>query len=159
MQALLDAPIAMGFDIKAKTATIYDSGNAPVTCTPRPQIGIAVANCLKKPEATANRTVKTVSLEITQNRLLAALEKETGGEKWSVTRVSTKDSVAAGLEKLAAKNFGGAFVNILAAQLYEDGSTRSRICTPETSDNALLGVEILDLDEYVADIVKQANSR
>lgn len=155
----MDVPAAMGFDIKAKAATIYDSGDAPVTCTPRPQIGIAVANCLKKPEATANRSVKTVSIEITQNKLLAALEKETGGEKWVVTRISIKDSIASGLEKLAAKNFGGAFINILAAQLYEDGSTRSRICTPETSDNALLGVETFDLDQYVADIVKQVNTK
>ncbi|ROW06283.1 hypothetical protein VPNG_08054 [Cytospora leucostoma] len=157
--ALLDVPAAMGFDIKAKAATIYDSGNAPVTCTPRPQIGIAVANCLKKPEATANRSVRTLSLEITQNKLLAALEKETGGEKWAVTHINTKDSIASGLEKLAAKNFGGAFINILAAQLYEDGTTRSRICTPETSDNALLGLEALDLDQYVADIVKQVNAK
>lgn len=81
MQALLDVPSAMGFEIKAKTATIYDSGNAPVTCTPRPQIGIVVANCLKKPEATANRSVRMVSLEITQNKLVAALERETGGER------------------------------------------------------------------------------
>lgn len=149
----------MGFDIKAKAATIFDSGNAPVTCTPRPQIGIAVANCLKKPEATANRSVRTVSLEITQNKLLSALEQETGGERWAITHVSTKDSVASGLEKVAAKNFSGAFVNILAAQLYEDGSTRSRICTPEESDNSLLGVEVLDLGEYVADIMKQANAK
>ncbi|KUI60243.1 hypothetical protein VP1G_07466 [Cytospora mali] len=157
--ALLDAPVAMGFDIKAKAATIYDSGNAPVTCTPRPQIGIAVANSLKNPEATANGSLRMVSLEITQNKLLAALEQETGGEGWAVTRVSTKDSVASGLEKIAAKNFGGAFVNILAAQLYEDGTTRSRICTAEASDNTLLGVAVLDLDKYVADIVKQVSSK
>lgn len=67
--------------------------------------------------------------------------------------------MASGLEKIAAKNFGGAFVDILAAQLFEDGTNRSRICTPEESDNALLGVEVLDLDEYIADVVKQVNAK
>jgi hypothetical protein len=83
---------------------------------------------------------------------LAAFEEATG-EKWNVANIDTKDVLADAREKLKNQQFRDAFSGILAVQLFEDGTTRSLITTPEDSDNELLGVPSEDLSMYIKTII------
>lgn len=85
--------------MKAKTATIYDSGTAPVTGTTRASVGTAIANVLKHLAETANRTVRTCTAVVTQNDILLAFEEATEA-KWNVTKADIKDVLADAKEAL-----------------------------------------------------------
>jgi ABC-type glycerol-3-phosphate transport system substrate-binding protein len=129
---------AMGFSIPDRTARLYDTGNEPITGTTMAGIGNAVTGILQHPAATANKFLRVRSLQATQNDILAAFEEATG-EKWSVTYVSSKDVLAQGKAKLAAGD-KGAILDLVAAQLFEEGAGRSIVVTKEDSDNELLGL-------------------
>lgn len=144
----------MGFTIPSRAARIYDDGNEPITGTTIASIGRAVAGILEHPAATANRFLRTRSMEVTQNDVLAAFEEATG-EKWSVTKVSTKDVLAEGKGKLAAGDRGG-MLDLLTVQLFEEGAGRSIVATKEDSDNELLGVPEEDLLTVIKGILSPA---
>lgn len=129
--------------------------NAPVTCTTRSSIGTAVANFLKHPAETANKIVRTYTAVITQNETLAAFEEATGF-KWKVIKADLKDVVSGAREALQKQQFRDAFAGILTAQLFEDGTKRSLIATPEDTDNRLLGVQSEDLNTYIKELVSTA---
>ena len=149
LQGLLKVP-ALGFVIPKNKATIYDSGDEPVTCTTGAAIGTAVANLLLDAEATANRFLKIRSLQVTQNQLLTAFEDVTG-TKWEVTRVKTKDLDEGRKKKAQEGRFQEAFLDLLAVQLFEDGKGRGLITRTDESDNALLGVR----EEAAKDVIKR----
>ncbi|KAJ6466322.1 NmrA-like domain-containing protein [Mycena sanguinolenta] len=72
------SPIS-GFDIPARRAKIYDSGNEPFTESTMPDIARAVAGVLENSEETANKYVLIRSVQTTQNEILAAaLEAQMG---------------------------------------------------------------------------------
>lgn len=145
---------AMGFTISSRAARIYDDGNEPVTGTTIASIGRAVAGILQRPADTANKFLRTRSLQVTQNEILAAFEEATG-EKWSVTRVKSRDVLAEGRRKLAAGDRGGT-LDLLTAQLFEEGAGRSIVATKEDSDNELLGVPEEDLLTVIQGILSSA---
>ncbi|KUI55744.1 hypothetical protein VP1G_03147 [Cytospora mali] len=108
-----------GFDLKAKKATIYDSGNEPFQTSNLGFIAKAVGSILKHPNETANRYILVASFQPTLNQILQILEDETGS-KWAVENVSTQDLQKAGEEKLAKGDFS-AFRELLRVHLYRDG--------------------------------------
>lgn len=92
---------------------------------------------------------------ITQNETLAAF-KEATGFKWKVIKADLKDVVSGAREALKKQQFRDAFAGILTAQMFEDGTKRSLIATPEDSDNRLLGVQSEDLNTYIKELVSTA---
>jgi hypothetical protein len=67
-----------GFDPKAHTAPIWDSGNTKFSATNLPTIGLAVARVLAHPVETANRSVYISSFETSFNEILGAYKTATG---------------------------------------------------------------------------------
>jgi len=98
----------MGFDLSTSTALIFDSGDAKFSVTNLETIGTAVAAILRKPEETANKYIYISSFSISQNEILAALEKLTG-KKWTIERTTAAKSILTGQEELGRGEFIGAF--------------------------------------------------
>jgi len=88
------------------------------------------------------------ALVITQNAILEAFQ-DVQRQQWNVRKANVKDVLASANQALQNKQFREAFAGILVAQLFEDGTTRSLISSPEDSDNRLLGVESEDLKTYI----------
>lgn len=87
-----------GIKLDAKTAEIWDDGNARFGATTRRGIGLAVAGVLANPEGTENRTVRISSTEFTMNELLEAAKKVVGSDGWTVTHVKTDEEIAKAAE-------------------------------------------------------------
>ena len=95
----LHIPGLLGIDIPNRKATIFDAGNARFEATNLAQIGRAVAASLEHHEETANRYVYVNSLTVTQNEIVAELEKVTG-DKFAITHVESESVVAEANEKV-----------------------------------------------------------
>jgi hypothetical protein len=129
----------MGFDITNHSATIYDSGTEAFTGTTLAGIGQAVVGVLQHPNETRNRFVRVMSIKTCQNELLQAFRAVTG-QKWDVHRATTQALLESGRAKHLAGN-GGWILDLVVAQLYEEGQGRSRVAeSREESDSELLGV-------------------
>jgi nucleoside-diphosphate-sugar epimerase len=85
----LNIPGFGGFDVPARTATIYDGGDIIYEATNLDQVGKAIAKCLQKPELTKNQFVYVNSFSITQNQVLNILETKIG-EKFKVSQGSAE---------------------------------------------------------------------
>ncbi|KAJ2905881.1 hypothetical protein MKZ38_003889 [Zalerion maritima] len=133
----------VGFNAATKTATIYDSGNEPVSGTNLAYIGKGVAGILKHPEETANKYLCIASFTTTQNEILASIEKETG-EKWKVEHVKTADLQKSGEEKLA-QGHPMAFPDLVRAWSFADGCGHA--FKPGENAAGMLGLEKESLEE------------
>ncbi len=140
---------SLGFNVSKRTARIVDSGNEPITGSTGAAIGTAAAGMLLHPDEAANRFLKIRSTTITQNTCLTALEEVTGAE-WDVTKVSAAEVRESKAKKIQEKRFQEAFLDVLAVQLFEDGTGRGMI-TPDDKDNQLLGVK----EEGLGDMMRQ----
>ena len=131
----------LGFNIKEKKATIFDSGNEPFTGTNLPYIGLAVASILKNPASTANKYIEVASFVTTQNEILKAFEEESGS-KWTVEKKDTETFAKIADEKLAKGDYSS-FGDYLKVYLFTDGKGQS----PKESDlaNKELGLPKDDL--------------
>ena len=87
-------------------------------------------------------------MNVTQNQLLNALEEATN-TKWDVTRRSIEDILQERKTNLEEKRFQEAFMNLLAVQLFEDGTGRGKNTELSKSDNQLLGVKEEDIKDLV----------
>ena len=112
-------------------------------------ISNAVVGALKYPQEIANKHLHVRSVETCQNELLRAFEDVTG-EKWPVAHESTKDLLVRGREKLA-KGDRGWVLDLIVAQLLEEGEGRSIVVTEDKADNRLLGMP----EENVLGMVKE----
>lgn len=79
-----------GWDLGARTVTIYDGGDVPYEATTLDQVGRAIAKSLKRLEHTRNQFVYVNSFTVTQNEVLKALEKVTG-DKFNVSQGTVED--------------------------------------------------------------------
>ncbi|KAH8776273.1 NmrA-like family protein [Diaporthe sp. PMI_573] len=79
-----------GWDLGARTVTIYDGGDIPYEATTLDQVGRGIAKSLKNPDLTRNQFVYVNSFTVTQNDVLRALEKITG-EKFTVSQSTVED--------------------------------------------------------------------
>lgn len=107
----------LGFDIGSRKATIYNDGNTPLPSTLLSTVGAAVASLLKRPSLTANKNIYLSDYTVTQNELLAALEKATGGEKWEVSHRTAEETRATGFEKLGKHDYSG-IADLIIASVY-----------------------------------------
>ncbi|KAL1645812.1 hypothetical protein SLS58_003696 [Diplodia intermedia] len=136
-----------GFDIAARKATIYGSGNNPTCWTPLPVIAAALLNMLRAPDAVRNRAVFVCGVrDLTQNALLAALEAELG-ESFDVERVDIKKMKADALALLERGEVRPAMRGLtLSGQFNEENSAADFWHLVE---NELVGVEPVSVREAV----------
>lgn len=93
----------LGFDLSARTATIYDEGTALCKLTNLSDVSQAVKSILLDPEATVNRYVYISTFYVNQKQILTALEKATGSE-WQKNRMTASDLRKMGYEKIEKGN-------------------------------------------------------
>lgn len=141
----------LGFDLKERKATILNDGNDMWSTTILTTVGLAVKNAMLIPEKTANKYMFIDSFTVSQNQVLASLEKATG-EKWEVTHVDAEEEKKAGLEKMAKGDFSGALALIRYVNCV-DGHGGNYMLSEEGA-NELLSLPKQNLDEVVAEIVK-----
>lgn len=141
----------MGFNLAARSATIYDSGTECFSGTTLEGIGQAVIGVLQHPDETKNRFLGVMSIKTNQTELLAAFEEATG-QKWEVTR----DSTARLLESGRAKHRDGKpgwILELVVTQLFQEGKGRGLVADGrEKTDSELLGVR----SESAVEIAKKA---
>lgn len=146
-QAIKKFPL-MGFNTNDHSATIYDNGEEDFTGTTLEGIAQSVVGVLTHPEETKNRFVKVMSIKTCQNKLLQAFQLVTG-EQWMVQKSTTKELMASGRRKLADGS-GGWVLDLVVAQLYDEGEARCLVAPHRSeSDADLLGV-VAETEEQVA---------
>lgn len=133
------------FDVEARKAYIQDGGDIKFSASNLPFITSAVVKVLEKPEETANQLLYIRSFRVTQNEVLAVLEKVTG-EKFEIVHQKSEER----LKELRPKMLEGDFhateetVGIwgLVASDWE-----GRVA------NELLGLQEEDLEETVRKVL------
>lgn len=129
----------MGFNVNEHSATIYDNGEEDFTGTTLEGIAQSVVGVLTHPEETRNRFVKVRSIKTCQNKLLQAFQHVTR-EQWVVRKSTTKELMASGRRKLADGSSGWV-LDLVVAQLYDEGEARCVVAPRRSeSDADLLGV-------------------
>lgn len=141
----------LGFNLKTKTALIYDGGNTRLSCTNIGTIGKAVAAIIQKPAETANKFLYISSFTVSPNEILASLEKATG-EKWTVNEANTDEAAREGKEKMAKGDFSG--VRSVLAKLMFGGDTGGNFENEPTLANKLLDLPHESLDETTQAVVE-----
>lgn len=140
----------MGFDVGRHSATIYDDGTEEFTGTTLQGIGQSVVGVLANLGATANRFVKTRSIQTSQMALLEAFQNATGHE-WEVHRSSTQELLESGRAKHRSGT-GGWVLDLVVFQLFEPGKSRCIVASRAGSDADLLDVK----EESAAEVVAKA---
>ena len=141
----------LGFDLKTRTATIFDSGNVPTNFTLVSTTGKATTAILRNPVETADRYVFIDSLYVTQNEILAALEKITC-QKWIVKKTTCQEESRTGRGLLENGDSSGLGPAIMSAS-YSGG--KYDFALVRQLDNELLGLPVHEnLHELVAKIVQ-----
>lgn len=141
-----------GWNMAENTATIYDGGDIPFEATTLAQIGKAVVQVLKHPEATKNRHVYVNSFTTTQNEVVHALEKATG-KTLTVKTASVEELYQEGIKLLKAGGPNvkvGAF-SVIVSVLYGKGGSLAHYSTKLDNTNIDLPQE--HLQEVVNTIV------
>jgi hypothetical protein len=143
-----------GFDLKTQKATIINDGNQLWATTLMETVGLAVKNALLVPEKTANKTMFIDSFTVSQNMVLASLEKATG-KKWEVMHVEAEEERKIGQEKIAKGDFTGAAHLIRYMNCV--GECGGDYTTYTKSANDLLELPKENLDDVIANIVKEVS--
>ncbi|EUC44841.1 hypothetical protein COCMIDRAFT_97200 [Bipolaris oryzae ATCC 44560] len=91
----------LGIDVKARKATVWDSGNNKFAVTSSKNTGKAVAQVLLRPEETANKQIFLCDFMVSAREIVAALER-VSGEAFEVERESQAE-----IEALKKKYEGG----------------------------------------------------
>jgi len=141
----------MGFDLDAKKATIFNDGKGKWSTTTFDSIGLAVKNAMLIPDKTANKYLYVDSWTLSQNDILASLEKATG-TKWDATHVDAEEQKNEGFAKMASGDFSGAMSLIRYINTIEGHG--GNYATYNESANESLSLPKLDLDKVIAGIVK-----
>lgn len=142
----------LGFDIPARRATIYDSGDRPFTASTVAQVSSAVVGVLQNPEQTANKYVYVGSFTTSQNEILAALETVTG-DSWAVEKASSAEKVEAGKEQVGRRN-SAAIRPLITAAMYHERSGSDYESETGLS-NGLLGLSKEDLTTVIRKVVTE----
>lgn len=129
----------LGFDVKKRKAEIFDGGDLKCSASTLAQIGKAVVGILRKPDETKNKMLYMQSFLITQNEVLAELEK-ISGQKFEVTQVDSKEYIKRKKQESDAgdKEATEQLVGVL-------GTTRANWTGEKDFANELLGLKEEDL--------------
>jgi nucleoside-diphosphate-sugar epimerase len=136
------------FDVRARKAYVQDGGDVKFSASNLDFIAKAVVRVLERKEETRDKLLYVHSHYVTQNEVLAALEKATG-KRFEVVGQSSKE----GLEVAGRKMMGGdkeATEEVVSVQ----GIVASDWMGKEGFANGVLGLEEEDLDEVVQRVVR-----
>ncbi|EWC47841.1 hypothetical protein DRE_02723 [Drechslerella stenobrocha 248] len=142
----------LGFDIPARRATIYDSGDRRFTASTFDMVSSAVVGVLSHPAETANKYVYVGSFTTTQNEILALLQSATGGD-WTVERTTSGEKVDSGKANVVKRRDSAAIRPLVTAAMYHErgGSDYEK---EVGLSNDLLGLKVEEtLEKVVRDIV------
>ncbi|KAH7173943.1 NmrA-like family protein [Fusarium flagelliforme] len=142
----------LGYDIKNRTAKVWDDGDKKFTLTNEKQLAQAVVSTLGHPDETRNRYLYVYSVVTTQNEILQSLENATGG-KWTVEKTTTDAEVAEARKRLSAGDFSGGFILVHALTYGNTEGLRANYAEEKNSGNDILGIEIEGVDETVRRVV------
>jgi nucleoside-diphosphate-sugar epimerase len=137
----------LGIDVKARTATIYDSGNERFAVTTSGNVGLAVVRALKYADLTANKQVFLADFVSTTNEIVASLEKQ-DGEQFATTKKDSKSEIKILREKYDAGEFAAAFP-ILAMSFGADVDIGYDYEKEQEVWNDRLGLPKVKLDEVI----------
>ncbi|KAL2859204.1 hypothetical protein BJX68DRAFT_261649 [Aspergillus pseudodeflectus] len=147
----------LGYDIAARTATIWDSGDSKFTMTNQKQLGDALISVLERPQATANQYLYVSSVETSQREVLAAFERATSSS-WTVVNTTTEAEVADGTKKLGQGDFSGALTLVRATAYSNLPGLGANYAKDRKLANDLLGLQEESVQETIDRIVKVASS-
>ncbi|KAF4453069.1 hypothetical protein F53441_4300, partial [Fusarium austroafricanum] len=83
-----EIPEAGGFDAENKKAVLVENGERKIGFTTMPDVGKAVVAALQHPTESFDRALIVQSFVIDSKQILKELEKQTGGEPWTVKNYS-----------------------------------------------------------------------
>jgi hypothetical protein len=81
------------FDLAARPARIFDGGDVRWSATTLDTIGTAVVRVLQRGEATRNGMLSIQSFCVSQNQVLAVLERVVAGGTWEVEHVDSDEFI------------------------------------------------------------------
>jgi nucleoside-diphosphate-sugar epimerase len=145
----------LGIDVKARKATVYDSGDARFAITTSVNTGLAVARALKYADLTANKQVFLADFVSTTNEIVASLEEQTG-EEFEITHKDTASEIKVMREKYDAGNFNAAFP-ILAMSFGGDLDVGYDYEKEQEVWNEKLGLPKIGLGEVVKEAIELAH--
>ncbi|KAI3321770.1 NAD(P)-binding protein [Xylariaceae sp. AK1471] len=136
------------FDIKSRTATIIDSGDQKFTAITIKLAAEATASVLLHPEETKNRYMQVHSFTLTQNMILAALER-ISGNKFSINKLSRVELLARATKYQEEGDYDTGHHETVTAMIYS-GSKVMHFPERAIHGNKVLGlVEEEDLDGMI----------
>ncbi|EXJ89938.1 hypothetical protein A1O3_03005 [Capronia epimyces CBS 606.96] len=152
----------LGFDLQARRAKIYDTGDEIWTGTKVSTIGVAVARLLRKPDQVKNQYIHIYSVRTSQNQILAALEAVTAKvteaatttnsqSAWEVERVTMEDEIARGRKMMEDGNRLGA-VPLILSYFFRPGMGPDYSRDVEAA-NALLDLPTERIEDIVGEVV------
>ncbi|KAG8839136.1 hypothetical protein FRC18_000523 [Serendipita sp. 400] len=141
--------LALGFDIQARTATLYDNGDRKFHTTTVPSICRAITSLLADSSQSVNKVVHIHDFFITQLDVLKVTE-EIMGSKFAITKVDTNEMAKSAMEGLSR----GEFIpqNIFGAIRASVWGEKSAARWDENDDSAALGLGDADLAKEISKI-------
>ncbi|GKT47932.1 bifunctional pinoresinol-lariciresinol reductase 1 [Colletotrichum spaethianum] len=146
----LNIPGFGGWDVAARTVTIFDGGDIPFEATNLDQAGRAIAKSLRKSDLTRNQYVYVNSFTVTQNEVLRALEKATG-DKFTVSQGSVEELWRRGAMELERGQPFGTLA-MIAGAIYGKGGL-AHFSANKGLWNERLALQQEDLNEFIGNYV------
>jgi nucleoside-diphosphate-sugar epimerase len=144
----------LGIDVKARRATVWDSGNARFAVTTSGNAGLAVARALKYADQTADKQVFLADFVTTTREIIASLEKKTG-EMFEIEQKASGPAFKAFREKYDAGDFSATFP-LLAMTFGADVDVGYDYEKEQEVWNSRLGLPKIELEEVVKESVELA---
>lgn len=145
----------LGIDVKARTATVWDSGRAKFAITTSTNTGRAVAKALLRPEVSANKQIYLTDFTTTTRDILESLERQTG-EKFTVREKESAPAIKEWRGKYDAGDFSATFP-LLALSFGADVDVGYDFEKEQEIWNGRLGLPEVTLDEVVKEAIDLAN--
>lgn len=126
-------------------ATIYDDGDNRLSSTSQVNIGKAIVEIFRQPEATKNRILRTSEVILTQNQLLQIAKQLQPDVAWETSSIQTSVLLKQGLAAIEAGDYSMPTVLKLVAGTALAGDVYG--AAYDETDNQLLGVREMTADE------------
>ncbi|KIH91184.1 isoflavone reductase family protein [Sporothrix brasiliensis 5110] len=127
------------FDAANKQAYVIEDGEGKIGFCTMLDVGKFLVAALRHPQESFGKALKVQSFVVTPNEVVAAYEKQTGGDKWQVTKVPLAE-----LQALEEKAWADGIPTATAytlRRIWAEGGTLY-----EKNDNELIGVGPNDTD-------------
>jgi hypothetical protein len=146
----------LAIDVKNRSATIYDSGNARFSVTTSTNTALAVVKSLLKPEETVNKHIFLSDFTATPRAIISALEQATG-EKFSITQKESAP-ILKDLRERYDNGEAGAVFGILSISFIGDIDVGYDFEKDQVLWNEKLGLPKVSLEEVVEEAVALARN-